>query len=72
MRFFPGNFWLLTLSVIVSMTTVNFGPAYAGGDPSIKDTKIIETKIIETKTNVIQHNHNKTSNEKLKNSSNNK
>ena len=45
MRFFPVNFWLLTLSVIVSLATLNISPAYAGGDPSIKDTKIIETKI---------------------------
>ena len=65
MRFFPGNFWLLTLSVIASIATLNYSPAYAGGDPTIKDTKIIEKK-----TNVIQHDHNKTSNDQLKKSLN--
>ena len=53
------------LSVIVSIATLNFGPAYAGGDPSIKDTKIIEKK-----SNIVQHSHNQTSNDKIKKSSN--
>ena len=61
MRFFPVNFWLLTLSVIVSLATLNISPAYAGGDPSIKDTKISKQK-----SNVIQHDHNQKSNDKIK------
>ena len=61
MRFFPVNFWLLTLSVIVSLATLNISPAYAGGDPSIKDTKINKQK-----SNVIQHDHNQKGNDKIK------
>jgi len=61
MRFFPVNFWLLTLSVIVSLATLNISPAYAGGDPSIKDTKISKQN-----SNVNQHDHNQKSNDKIK------
>ena len=61
MCFFPGNFWLLTLGVIASLATLNSIPALAGGDPSIKDTKIIKQK-----SNVIQHEHNKSNNNKTK------
>ena len=64
MRFFPVNFWLLTLSVIASLATLNSSPAYAGGDPSIKDTKISKQK-----SNVIQHYHNKKSNDEIKKTS---
>ena len=63
MRFFPVNFWLLTLSVIASLATLNNSPAFAGGDPSIKDTKINKQK-----SNVIQHDHNKKYNNKTKKS----
>ena len=61
MRFFPVNFWLLTLSVIASLATLNSSPAYAGGDPSIKDTKISKQK-----SNVTQHGHTQKSNDKIK------
>ena len=65
MRFFPGNFWLLKFSIIVSVTTLNFTLAHAGGDPSIKDTKVIENK-----TNITQHDHKKTNNDRIQKSLN--
>ena len=58
MRCFPGNFWLLTLSVISSISALNFSTAYAGGDPSIKDTKIIQSS-----TDNFKHVHSKQTND---------
>jgi hypothetical protein len=65
MLFFPNVIWRLTLCVCVSLFSLNFNSAFAGGDPSVKDTKVIEKK-----SNIIQHKHEKKIINKTDNSSN--
>ncbi len=55
MRFFKDNLLLLTLSFLAVLTTLNSKDVLAGGDPTIKDKKIIQKK-----SNVTQHDHSKT------------
>jgi hypothetical protein len=62
MRFLKGNILLLTLCVLASITTLNSKNTFAGGDPAIKDKKIINNK-----SNVTQHSHDKTYVSKQKN-----
>jgi hypothetical protein len=54
MRFFKDNLLLLTLCVIVSVATLDSKIVLAGGDPSIKDSKITKNK-----SNIKQHDHSK-------------
>jgi hypothetical protein len=65
MLFFPNVIWRLTLCASVSLFSFSFNSAFAGGDPSVKDTKIIEKK-----SNIIQHKHEKKIRNKTDNSSN--
>jgi hypothetical protein len=65
MLFFPNVIWRLTLCVSVSLFSFSFSSAFAGGDPSVKDTKVIEKK-----SNLIKHNHEKKIINKIDNSSN--
>jgi hypothetical protein len=65
MLFFPNVIWRLTLCVCVSLLSLNFNTAIAGGDPSVKDAKVIEKK-----SNIIQHKHEKKIINKTDNSSN--
>ena len=44
MLFFPNVVWRLTLCVSISLFSFSFNSAFAGGDPSVKDTKVIEKK----------------------------
>ena len=64
MLFFPNVVWRLTLCVSISLFSFSFNPAFAGGDPSVKDTKVIEKK-----SNITQHKHNKKTINKVNNSS---
>ena len=64
MLFFPNVVWRLTLCVSISLFSFSFNSAFAGGDPSVKDTKVIEKK-----TNITQHKHNKKTINKVNNSS---
>ena len=64
MLFFPNVVWRLTLCVSISLFSFSFNPAFAGGDPSVKDTKVIEKK-----SNITQHKHNKKTINKVDNSS---
>ena len=64
MLFFPNVVWRLTLCVSISLFSFSFNSAFAGGDPSVKDTKVIEKK-----SNVTQHKHNKKNINKVNNSS---
>ena len=64
MLFFPNVVWRLTLCVSISLFSFSFNSAFAGGDPSVKDTKVIEKK-----SNVTQHKHNKKTINKVNNSS---
>ena len=54
MRFIKDNLLLLTLCVIVGIATLNSKNVFAGGDPSIKDSKVKKQK-----SNIKQHDHNK-------------
>ena len=64
MLFFPNVVWRLTLCVSISLFSFSFNSAFAGGDPSVKDTKVIEKK-----SNVTQHKHSKKTINKVNNSS---
>ena len=44
MRFLKYNLLLFTLCVIVSVATLDAKNALAGGDPAIKDKKVIKKK----------------------------
>ncbi len=55
MRFIRDNFLLLTLCVIVGIATLDSKIVLAGGDPSIKDSKVVKSK-----SNIKQHDHDKT------------
>ena len=54
MRFIKDNLLLLTLCVIVGIATLNSKNVFAGGDPSIKDSKVKKQK-----SNIKQHDHSK-------------
>ena len=62
MRFIKDNILLLALCVIASVATLDSKKVLAGGDPSIKDSKVTKSK-----SNIKQHKHNKTYVEKQKN-----
>jgi len=64
MLFFPNVVWRLTLCVSISLFSFSFNSAFAGGDPSVKDTKVIENK-----SNIIQHKHINKTIKKVSNSS---
>ena len=64
MLFFSNVVWRLTLCFSISLFSFSFNSAFAGGDPSVKDTKVIEKK-----SNVTQHKHNKKNINKVNNSS---
>jgi hypothetical protein len=55
----------LTLCVSISLFSFSFSSAFAGGDPSVKDTKVIENK-----SNITQHKHEKKVTNKINNTSN--
>ena len=55
MRFIKDNLLLLTLCVIAGVATLDSKNVLAGGDPSIKDSKITKQK-----SNIKQHVHKKT------------
>lgn len=54
MRFIRDNLLLLTLCAIVGIATLDSKNALAGGDPSIKDSKVKKQK-----SNIKQHDHDK-------------
>jgi len=54
MRFMKDNFLLFTLCVIVGIATLDSKIVFAGGDPSIKDSKVKKQK-----SNITQHDHSK-------------
>ncbi len=54
MRFIRDNLLLLTLCVIVGIATLDSKNVLAGGDPSIKDSKVKKQK-----SNITQHDHDK-------------
>ncbi len=62
MRFIKDNLLLLTLCLIVGIATLDSKNVLAGGDPSIKDSKVTKQK-----SNINQHDHKKTYVEKQKN-----
>ena len=55
MRFLKVNLLLLTICLIAGVTALDSRIVLAGGDPSIKDSKIVQKK-----SNITQHDHNKT------------
>jgi hypothetical protein len=55
MRFLKVNLLLLTICLIASVTALDSKIVLAGGDPSIKDSKIVKKK-----SNITQHDHKKT------------
>jgi hypothetical protein len=55
MRFLKVNLLLLTICLIASITALDSKIVLAGGDPSIKDSKIVKKK-----SNITQHDHKKT------------
>ena len=55
MRFFKVNLLLLTLCFIASAIALDSKIVLAGGDPSIKDSKVVKKK-----SNIKQHDHGKT------------
>ena len=61
MRFIKDNLLLFTMCVIVSVATLDSKNVLAGGDPSIKDSKITKQN-----SNIKQHDHKKTFVEKQK------
>jgi hypothetical protein len=54
MHFLKDNLLLLSLCVLASLATLNSKNALAGGDPSIKDSKV------KSNSNISQHQHSKT------------
>jgi len=54
MRFVKNNFLLLAFCFLANVIAINSEKALAGGDPSIKDKKIINNK-----NSIKQHNHDK-------------
>jgi len=54
MRFIKDNLLLFTLCVIVGVVTLDSKNVFAGGDPSIKDSKVNKQK-----SNITQHDHSK-------------
>ena len=54
MRFMKDNFLLFALCVIVGIATLDSKIVFAGGDPSIKDSKVKKQK-----SNITQHDHSK-------------
>ena len=54
MRYIRDNFLLLSLCAIVGIATLDSKNVFAGGDPSIKDSKVKKQK-----SNIKQHDHNK-------------
>ena len=54
MRFIKDNLLLLTLCLIVGVATLDSKNVLAGGDPSIKDSKVTKQK-----SNIKQHEHKK-------------
>ena len=54
MRFFKDNLLLFTFFVIVGVATLDSKIVIAGGDPSIKDSKVKKQK-----SNIKQHDHDK-------------
>ena len=56
MRFFKDKLLLLTLCFLAVLTTLNSKNVVAGGDPSIKDKKVVQKK---NKSNIKQHDHDK-------------
>ena len=54
MRFIKDNLLLLTLCLIVGVATLDSKNVLAGGDPSIKDSKVKKQK-----SNIKQHDHDK-------------
>jgi hypothetical protein len=54
MRIFKDNLLLFTLCVIVGVVTLDSKNVFAGGDPSIKDSKVTKQK-----SNIKQHDHSK-------------
>ena len=65
MLFFSNAILRLTLCVSISLFSFSLSSAFAGGDPSVKDTKVIEKK-----SNITQHKHEKKTINKIDNSSN--
>ena len=57
MRFLKDKLLLLTLCFLAVLTTLNSKNVVAGGDPSIKDKKVVQKK---SKNNITQHDHDKT------------
>ena len=55
MRFLKYNLLPLTLCFLVSVIALDSKNVLAGGDPSIKDSKVVKKK-----SNITQHNHSKT------------
>ena len=55
MRFLKGNLLLLTLCFMACATTLDSKIVLAGGDPTIKDSKVVKKK-----SNIKQHDHDKT------------
>ena len=54
MRYIRDNFLLLSLCAMVGIATLDSKNVFAGGDPSIKDSKVKKQK-----SNIKQHDHNK-------------
>ncbi len=54
MRFLKDNLLLFTLCVVVGIATLNSKIVLAGGDPSVKDSKVTKQK-----SNITQHDHSK-------------
>ena len=54
MRFLKYNLLPLTLCFLVSVIALDSKNVLAGGDPSIKDSKVVKKK-----SNVTQHDHDK-------------
>ena len=54
MRFLKDNLILFTLCVVVGIATLNSKIVLAGGDPSVKDSKVTKQK-----SNITQHDHSK-------------
>ena len=54
MRYIRDNFLLLSLCAILGIATLDSKNVFAGGDPSIKDSKVKKQK-----SNIKQHDHNK-------------
>ena len=61
MRIFRNNLLLFAFVALVSVATLNSKNVLAGGDPSIKDGKVVKKK-----SNIKQHDHNKIYNQDQK------